>query len=237
MAKKKRIDPIKQREKRMKIIAGIGGLLLIGVGAIEIPSVLSSLNRKPPPANPAHNPVPIGGTLALPQVGTLPSGAVSTGELADTDAPPTASGTGQLVSFNVFVTKNPFTPQVSATTALPTVTVGVVPGASTTPTATTPTATTPLTPPASTVPTPAQAPTVAISVNGSISRVSRSGTFPTGAPVFRLVSFERSTAQIAIVGGSYATGGQTLTLRRNEPVTLQNTHDGKQYKLILISTP
>ena len=91
--------------------------------------------------------------------------------------------------------------------------------------------------PASTTPTPSPASTVAISVNGTVSRVGTRGTFPAGAPVFKLASWQHGSAEIGIVGGSYAIGGQTLTLTLNQPVTLQNTHDGKQYKLVLVSTP
>jgi hypothetical protein len=67
--------------------------------------------------------------------------------------------------------------------------------------------------------------------------VGLAGTFPAGGPVFRLVSFQNGTAQVGIVGGSYAAGGATLTLQVGHPVTLQNTTDGKQYRLELIKTP
>ena len=258
MAKKKRVDPIKQREKRAKIAAGIGVLLFLVVAAFEVPTLMSTLNKKPPPganATDAGN-RNADGTILLPNVAAAPTGVTGNGQLADTDAPPAASSDGQLVSFDVFETKNPFTPQVSSTPALPGATSAPtaankpgadVPGTGTTPTTTTgttttPTATTPLTPPtattgATTTPTPAATPTVAISVNGSVSRVGAAGTFPSGAPVFRLVSWQHGSAEVGIVGGSYASGGQTLTLKLNQPVTLQNTHDGKQYKLVLISTP
>jgi hypothetical protein len=285
MAKKKRIDPIKQREKRAKIVAAVGGVLLIAVGFVEVPSVMSQLNKKPAAVSSAPvaaTPGP-GGALSLPQVGAAPAGVASTG-LTDTDAPPAASGAdGQLVSFAAFQMKNPFSPQVSSTpvnsnppdpTPLPgaATSTAVVPatGATATPASTSSTPSTPATPlsildtatgltpstgtsptttvgttptttagttPTTTTPTPATVPTVAISVNGNVSRVGTAGTFPTAAPVFRLASWQHGSAEITIVGGSYATGGQTLTLRLNQPVTLQNTNNGKQYKLVLVSTP
>ena len=266
--KKKKLDPIKQREKRAKIAALAGGVLLLGVAAIEVPSVMKQLNKKPAPvatAPAAATPNP--GGLALPQVGATATGTTSSSGLADTDVPPPASSVGQLVTFNAFEMKNPFKPQVSSAPAVdpnppdpssppaaaaapassttPTQPVsageslltppGAVPPATTTTTATTPTATTPTT--MTTTPAPAAVSTVTISVNGSVSRVGTAGTFPTAAPVFRLDSWRHGSAQIAIVGGSYATGGQTLTLRLHHPVTLQNTNNGKQYKLILVSTP
>jgi hypothetical protein len=269
MAKKKKVDPIKQREKRAKIAAAIGAVLLLGVAAIEVPSVMKQLNKKPAPvAAPAPAAGSTGGALALPQVGATAAGTTTTSSsgLADTDVPPTASSGGQLVTFNAFEMKNPFKPQVSSVAVnpnppdpTPTVVGGVeTPGATTTPTSTTPTQSTPLailtgprtaptgttttttptsTTPTTTTPASATTPTVAISVNGSVSRVGKAGAFPVGAPVFRLVSWGHGSAKIAIVGGSYATGGETLTLLLKQPVTLQNTHDGKQYKLILESTP
>jgi len=249
MAARKRIDPIKLREKRAKIAAGVGGVLLLVVGAYEVPKILSQLNPKAPPAakvSTGANPGPAGST---------PLATVATSGLADTDVPPVAvASDGKLLSFGVFQTKNPFTPQVSATPTLPGAPAAPstanrpgadVPGTPTpttptTPGTSTPTSTTPLTPPLATTPTtttPTPAPTVAISVNGRVSRVLAEGTFPTGAPVFRLVSWQRGSAEIGIVGGSYATGGLTLTLQLGRPVTLKNTNDGKQYKLVLVSTP
>jgi hypothetical protein len=263
--KKKRVDPIKQREKRAKIAAGIGVVLFLALAAYEVPSMMKVLNKKPPAGANATDAGNRNADGSIPHANVAANapatGLTGKGELADTDVPPAASSTGQLVSFSVFETKNPFAPQVSSapaatTAAAPTTankpgadvtgtsttaTPSPTTSATTTPSTTTPT-TTPLTPPAttaptSTTPTPATGPTVAISVNGTVSRVGTGGTFPTGAPVFRLASWQQGTAQIAIVGGSYATGGQTLPLRLNQPVTLQNTHDGKQYKLVLISTP
>jgi hypothetical protein len=242
MAKKKRVDPIKQREKRAKIAAAIGGVLFLAVAAYEVPSIMKMMNKKPPAAAASTTTTSTGsaGTIAIPDVAGGSTSAPSTGELANTDIPPAASSDGQLVSFGVFPTKDPFVPQISSSSASTDAT-----GATTTPTtttATTPTTTTPvtmtpLTPPATTTPTTPTGPTVSISVNGKVSKVGSQGTFPAGAPVFRLASWQHGSAEIGIVGGSYATGTPTLTLKLNQPVTLQNTQSGKQYKLILVSTP
>jgi hypothetical protein len=206
----------------------------------------------------------------------------ASGDLADTDVP-LASSTNQLVTFDVFQTKNPFTPQVTDSpvpsadapsaankagadvptsgTSLPTlpssITLPTLPGlpgsgatatpgggastpgqgvvppgtTTTTPTTTTTTTTTP------TTTTAAPSPAVSISVNGTVSRVSTNGTFPSGAPVFRLAGYTKGSARIGIVGGSYQAGGETLTLHQGVPVTLQNTSDGKKYTIQLLSTP
>src|SRR5690348_11239993 len=107
MAAKKKVDPIKQREKRAKIAAGVGVMLLIAVGAYEIPSMLSVMNKKPPAGaavSDAGNRNP-DGSIPLPNVASsTTSGLASNGELADTDVPPSAQE-AQLVSFSVFETK------------------------------------------------------------------------------------------------------------------------------------
>lgn len=264
-AKKKKLDPIKQREKRVKIAAIVGTVMFLAVAAYEVPSMLAVMNKKPPPGSTIDN----GPSSVLPNIsGGTTAPAAPTGQLVNTDVPP-SSAEGQLVSFSVFQTKNPFTPQVSnapptsdsgATTATPSTAnkqgADVPTGATTTPATmtTTPTTTTPVgsvvppsapapstTTPTTTTPTTTTttpvAPTVAISVNGSVSRVATQGTFPTGAPVFRLVSWSKGVAQIGIVGGSYATGDATIALRLGIAVTLENQTDGKQYKIELLSTP
>jgi hypothetical protein len=73
-------------------------------------------------------------------------------------------------------------------------------------------------------------------VNGVVSHVAAEDTFPSGSPVFRLVSWTKRSAGIGIVGGSYASGGAVLTIQVGKPVTLENTSDGRQYKLVLLST-
>ncbi|HEY6960782.1 MAG TPA: hypothetical protein VI408_02715 [Gaiellaceae bacterium] len=260
MPKTKRVDPIKQREKRAKIAAIAGAVLFLGVAAYEVPSVMKMMNQKPPPganATDAGNRNP-DGSIALPNV-AVSTGLTGKGQLADTDVPP-QGGAGQLVTFSMFQTKNPFVPQVSDapaadTSASPTTTTAdtsttpttttpaplTTPAPSATPTPPMPTPTTVVpaaataTTPTATTPTVAAPPTVAIKVNGVASRVGSDGTFPTGSPVFRLVSFTKTTAQIGIVGGSYATGDATLTLHLHQPVTLENQTDGKRYTLELIA--
>jgi hypothetical protein len=258
MAAKKKVDPIKQREKRAKIAAIGGVVLLLAVAGWQGPKMMKLMNQKPvvPPPSAA---APVG-TSALPgATAGAPTSVTAAGELADTDVPPAALDGGQLVSFDVFQTKDPFRPQVtnadlagaadSGSTATqastgadtPSPTSGETPSA--TVPATTPATAVPSTPPAPSAPGTATtttakpaAPTVSISVNGVTAHVSTGGTFPSGKPIFRLVSWTKGTARIGIVGGSYSTGDPTLELTVNKPVTLQNTSDGQRYKLILLST-
>jgi hypothetical protein len=247
-SKKKRLDAAKQREKRTKIAAIVGTLLMVLVGAYEIPSMLKVMNKKPP-ANTTYDPGPRTSAGGLPNVVGAVGGtgaAVSSGQLVDTDAPP-VSAAGQLVSFSVFETKNPFTPQVSSAQAPPVAnaapTAANKPGADVPTTTTTTTATPPgvsavpsTGAPGATTTTAAPQPTVSIKVNGAVSHVASGGTFPSGTPVFRLASWTKGSAQIAIVGGSYASGTGTLTLRVGEAVTLENRTDGKRYTIELLST-
>src|ERR1700712_2385239 len=231
-SKNKRIEEAKKRDKRSKKALIVLGVLMIAVAAYEIPSMLKVMNKKPPPGS-TYDPGPssvVPGSLPNVATGASTStthvAAAPTGQLVDTDVPP-SSGEGQLVTFTVFQTKNPFVPQVKSaptppdgsgptgatgtstnpttTTTTPTSTTpgGVVPGSggtSTTPTGTTPTSTTPT----STTPVVPASPTITVTVNGVTSHVSVDGTFPTSAPVFRLISYKSGSAQIGIVGGSYA---------------------------------
>jgi hypothetical protein len=261
-AKKKRVDPAKAREKRVKIIAIVGLALFALLAAYEVPSMLKVMNKKPP-GNSTYDPGPSRTPGGLPNVASgaagsasVSTGGASKGDLVDTDVPP-PSAAGQLVSFSLFQTKNPFAPQVSSKTDVGQDTSGAgsatsssadKPGADvpagTTTNPTTPDGSQPSAVPSSdgspstgtTTTTVAPQPAVAISVNGTVSHVSSSATFPAGAPVFRLVSWKQGSAQIAIVGGSYSAGGATLTLEVGKPVTLQNQTTGKQYTIELLST-
>jgi hypothetical protein len=256
MAAKKRVDPIKQREKRAKIAAAVGGVLFLALAAIQAPKIMKMMHPKPVVPPPTRVANPDGSVPGGAQTQTTPTGVAADGRLADTDVPLASDG-AQLVSFEVFDTKNPFRPQVTesatsgdeaaATTPDATATTPTTPPTTTDATTTTPepTTTTPETPPSAipstptttTTPSVPARPTVKISVNGTVAKISNGGTFPSGAPVFRLVSWTKDEAEIGIVGGSYASGDQTLRLQLGKPVTLRNTSDGKQYKLVLLSTP
>jgi hypothetical protein len=78
-----------------------------------------------------------------------------------------------------------------------------------------------------------------ISVNGTLMSVTVGGDFPADQPLFHLISLTAHSAKISIVGGSYASGAPSVTLRENKPLTLMNTADGTRYKLVLkpVGTP
>jgi hypothetical protein len=72
-------------------------------------------------------------------------------------------------------------------------------------------------------------------VNGAQETVSPGGGFPAASPLFTLVSLTKTSAAVAIAGGSYADGAKTVQLRRGETLTLMNTADGVRYELKLVS--
>ena len=223
-----KFDP-KAKAKKQKIIAAVLGVVLIGVLAWQVPSLLKTLNKKPPSAaTPAPAPAPVPGAPGTvpvtPTTGTPV--AVSTGTLVDSDPAVQAAG-GQLVSFDRFASKDPFAQQLGQPAA---------PGAGK---ASKP-APAPPPPPPPAPPRPATkaasaATSAKIAVNGVPEQVGVGGSFPQADPLFVLVSLTATTARVGISGGSLDTGSPTVTLRKGKKLTLQNTVDGARYELLLIA--
>jgi hypothetical protein len=235
----KRIDPLKAKEKKQKILAAVLGVVFLALLAIQGPRVWKQLN---PPA-PARASEPTTSTTATPPPGT-PTLAAPTlqgsGQTPGTEpAPAASSGTtplvqdGVLASFSRFASKDPFAQQLSASNGGSTGTSGSSGSAS-----------------GSSqpdggggAPSPGIAPrpgSAVISVNGTPYQVSVGTDFPqastsdsTVVPLFHLVSLSARSAKISIVGGSYANGAKTITLTPNKPVTLMNTADGTRYTIVL----
>ena len=238
----KKFDP-KAKAKKQKIIAIAGAVLLVAILGLTLPSTLKQLN--PPRTDTAPSPVatvPVAaaaaaaGTLAPPTLAGTPTPvatAVVAGALVSTDAP-AAPTTAKLVSFSLFVSKDPFQQQVSAGSPPPD---GSGPTGSTT-TSTTPTNPAPPAPPPTTTQPPAPPPTSAvISVNGTSETVAVSKTFPAAAPqpFFQLVSLTQTSAKIGIAGGSLTTGKNTVTIPVGKTVTLMNTADGTKFTIKIVS--
>ncbi|MEP6909982.1 MAG: hypothetical protein ABI896_06060 [Actinomycetota bacterium] len=220
----------KAKAKRQKIIAAVGGVILLAVLAYEVPSLMKTMNKKPPVASTAPAPPPAAVVPgAAPVVPGTPVSAPATGALSDSDLAPQAAA-GQLLSFDRFPGKDPFKQQANTvkSKAPPSGAADVTP---------TPPPPPPPPPPASGgSPSPKQG-TATISVNGTSERVSTGASFPAADPVFKLVSLTSTTAKIAIAGGSLSTGSGTVTLTKGKKVTLMNTADGTRYELKLISLP
>lgn len=232
----KKFDPVKAKAKRDKIVAAVlGGVLLVAC-VFAVPMSLKQwkkLNGGEQVAAPAQT-TPAPGTT--PPATALPT---AEGGIAGTVAAPLA--TGELHAFDLFESKDPFEPQVDVAvgdrplqgtgTVRPTGDTGpAVPVGSVTPTAPTDTPKTPKTP----LPPPTSA---VISVNGAPPELLGIGVefpLPPAEALFRLVSLARGQARIAIVGGSYADGAPTVSVRLGRTLALENTADGTRYELKLL---
>jgi hypothetical protein len=229
------LDP-KAKAKRQKIVAAVGGVILVALLIWRVPPMIALMNKKPPTssATPAAA-APAPGTPALPVAGA----PADSGELIDSDRAPVA-GPGQLVSFGRFLSKDPFVQQVGkrcADSAGVTITCQPRSVSSSKPKR-------PVDEPELEVEVPITKPPrtssaregARISVNGATDGVPVGATFPASDPVFRLVSVSRATAKVGIDDGSYASGATTITLRRGETVTLVNTADGTRYRVVLVAS-
>ena len=244
MAKKPVADAAKAKaDKQKKIVIALVCVLALAVayaaktmmglnsGGGQKPQAVSSaaLSASTTPA--ATTPVTT--PSAAPAPPTLAGSGDTTGS-SDTTTPVTSptqlvaavqppADTGQLESFSRFATKDPFDSLGPKQGGGSTSGSGGSGG----------TTTTPATPPSPPTPPPTSA---VISVNGVQESVSTGADFPasSSSPFFQLVSLTATTAQVAIAGGSFATGQATLTLHVNTPVTLVNTADGTRYTLLLL---
>jgi hypothetical protein len=237
------IDP-KAKAKRQKIVAVVGGVILLGLLAWRVPPMIALMNKKPPtsstsPAAAAPAPVaPTPGAPVTPTPGT--TGGSGSAELADSDISP-AAGPGQLVSFGRFVSKDPFVQQAGkrcVDSAGVTIVCPTGSASSSKPTKPSKKPELELETPANeqSTPKPSARAGAQISVNGATDGVAIGATFPTVDPVFRLVSVSGKTVKVAIDGGTYASGEATITLTKGQPVTLVNTADGTRYRVVLVST-
>ena len=244
----KKIDP-KAKAKRQKIIAAVGGVILLGVLAFQVPRTMKMLH---PSEETSSAPAPAATTAATPTPISAPSlaGGNATAAAApggdgitDPDTVP-APQSGQLLAFGLFRSKDPFVQQLDLNGA--TGSSGPVPVSSGATGATGPAkggsssgggGVTPAPKPAAKPsPAPAAAPTSAvISVNGAPETVQVGGTFPAADPYFKLVSLTKKGAKISIAGGSLENGAPTVTLTKNKALTLMNTADGTRYVLRLVS--
>jgi hypothetical protein len=245
----KKFDP-KAKAKRQKIIAAVGGVLLLGLLAFQIPRTLKMLHQSNASAaatttsSSATGPTGTTGSLTPPSLaggnGAVSSTAsVSSDGVSDPDVLP-APQSGQLLAFSRFKTKDPFAQQINLDCASGS--SESCPGGPAKP-ATPGSATTKPKPsgggsgntrPAGPV-MAVKLTSAVISVNGVAETVKVGSAFPASNPTFKLVSVTKTTAKIGIAGGSLASGSQTVTLTRNTPLTLMNTADGTRYLLRLLS--
>jgi hypothetical protein len=237
-----RKDPLKAKQRKQKIVAGVLGALLLGALGVSVPFTLKMMKGG---ANYDTNVVSTTtpATTTPPTLGSSAGGVTTTtasAELANSSSATGTAGFGQLLSFDRFQSKDPFVQQVDpsgGTEDIPGPTSSSSDTGSSKPPSAEPapdsggTSTVP-------APTPPQAPaptTAVISVNGQPADVLTPGTdFPVADPMFSLVALTRNGAKIAIAGGSYQSGAATAVLKRGKKLTLVNTADGTRYELTLL---
>jgi hypothetical protein len=221
----------KAKAKRQKIILAVLAVVFVGVLAWQVPSVLKMMNKKPVASTATPAPAaPVPGAPAVPATGTpvAATGApVASGTLIDSDPAAQAAG-GQLVTFDRFESKDPFEQQLRLRDQQS----PAAPGrrAAKAPAPDAGGGATPKPPP------PAAPSSAAISVNGTRETVSVGSAFPQSDPMFVLVSVTKTSAKVAISGGSLDSGSGAVTLAKGKKLTLENTVDGSRYTLVLVAT-
>lgn len=212
------------RERKQKIFVIVGGVLLLGLLAFQLPRLLGG--SETPAAEPAGEPTVVGATA-----GTAPV-RVTNVALVDTDRR-LGAAPGKLTSLTVFSPKDPFVQQVVTDSAFAEAEAGSGGGAGggAAKEATPKTASKGFT-----VGSSAPAVTI-ISVNGARQALEPGVAFPASDPVFVLVAEQpgAKTAVIGVAGGAYASGAKTTKLKIGKPLTLVNTTTGARYRIVLVA--
>ena len=242
MARKNAANTAKEKAaKQKKMAIGLGVVLalamayavhtMMGMGGgspsarpqAADPNATTTASVTPTPAATTPSALPaapsLGSAVPATPATTTPVGAAS--QLVSAVKPP--ADAGQLQSFSLFESKDPFHsagPGSGAASGPSSPSDGTSSG----------TGSKPKLPPAPPAPPPTSA---VISVNGTSESVASGSNFPAASPVFQLLSLTATTAKVSVVGGSYASGAATLTLKVNTSVTLVNTADGTRYTLLL----
>ena len=258
MAKKK-FDP-KAKAKRQKMIAAVGGVLLLGLLAFQVPRTMKMLKQNQgtsssSTAATSTTAAPGSTPLAPPALGgsgaSVASATATSVDGVSDPSNPLPPAAGQLVSFSKFQSKDPFHQQITncedgadsgsgpgssgssactAVTKAAAKTAAKKPGSGAAVSAKAAT-----TKPASAATAPAKVTTATITVNGLAGQVSVGASFPASSPVFTLVSLTPRAATIGIAGGNYENGAATITLAKGKTLTLMNTADGTRYVLRLVA--
>jgi hypothetical protein len=254
MAKKQNTNAA--RERKQKIIVGVGLVVLAGLMVLQGPKLLDAFGGG-------------GSEAAAPAANATPQAAPASGATPATNAPapqtfavrapknarahlagvvivpeqPVKPGDGQLGSFSRFDGKDPFVQQVSEEPLLTPAQVGGFAstakgaavaaklggaGAAAAGAGAAPVANLPG------ASAPAVAPTIALlSINGKVHTVKLSKRFPQSDRAFVLHALKPGRATISVSDGSFV-GGGTLVLRVGRTATLVNTATGARYVVKLL---
>jgi hypothetical protein len=204
-----------QSKQRQMVILAVGGVVLAGLLMFQVPRTLDRLKSETPesaPSTATTTPVTPPATPGTPPPVATPVTPVRTPALTQ------------------FTSKDPFVQQVNpntgAASSAPAESAGSSSPASESATQTGI---------GSSSAPAAGSNTATIAVNGAEQAVSVSDTFPSGNPVFKLVSLDGNTAKVGVENGELKGGSKTVTLTQGEPLTLLNTVDGKRYKVELVA--
>lgn len=205
------------RERKQKIFVVVGGLLLVGLLAIQLPKLL-------------------GGSSSAGSSATTPGASASPSTPGATNVVATRNLTVGLTSFSRFGGKDPFVQQVTfsqspSSGATGTSGKGTAAGKSAKKSSSKPS-----TQQFTTGTQPTESMTV-ISVNGARQALSAGSRFPAADPVFVLVSEDQAkkSVVVGVAGGAYAGGSRTTKLVVGKPLVLVNTTTGARYKLVLVA--
>ncbi len=240
----KKFDP-QAKAKRQKMIAAVGGVLLLGLLAFQVPRTMKMLHQSAPSSSSSSatttttpSSTPAAGNVTAAVV----SGAGGDG-LVDPDAVP-APQSGQLLAFGRFRTKDPFAQQLDTSGTGGASGASASSGSTQQPQPAAASSSTPATTTGASAAVGSSVPqrrvqvvasSATISVNGSPQTVRVGRSFPSSDPVFKLVSLTGTTANVGIAGGSLENGAATVALKKGKPLTLLNTADGKRYVLRLLA--
>jgi hypothetical protein len=253
----RRVDSRKAKQKKQKIVAAVLGVVFLGVVAFQGPKLWKQLHPPASQATLSYNEKTTTTTAGTPTLAAPSlSGSETPSSTSSSSDPSLASSTppkvedGQLSSFSLFASKDPFAQQLSedatsssSSSSSPGPSSGSSKGGSSRGSTRTHGSSSSASGGSASAPTPG---TAVISVNGTLYSVAVGNNFPDASstdpsiqPLFHLVSLTAHTAKISIAGGSYANGTPAVTLHENRPVTLMNTADGTRYRLILkpVGTP
>lgn len=219
-----RPDPRAAKERKQKIFVVVGGLLLVGLLAIQLPRILGGspeeVSASSEPTAPATDP---GSASPAPPAVAAPT------------ARPVAT-TLDLGSLSVFSSKDPFVQQVKSPSATATSSGGSGKASGGDTGGAKDTATEESTKSFTLGGSPSASVTV-ISVNGARQAVVTGAAFPSIDPVFVLVAEhpEQKSVTIGVAGGAFASGATKSKLAVGKPLVLVNTATGARYRLKLVA--
>jgi len=250
---KKAQDLRAAKDKKMKKVAAGLAVVLAVVLAFEVPGMMKGSgggSSTPPPATTTGAPT----TSAVPA--TTPPGtsatAVAVSSTGSTALPNTGAqpkhGKAQLYSFSHFAGKDPFVQQVSVTAGTGSSSSsssssgsGSGSGSSSKSSSssssggTSTAASVKVAAGNSGNRTLAATGSARISVNGRVQVVRVGASFPSGNPLFKLVSVSHGIVRIGIASGSYSSGAHAVSLTAGRTLTLVDTADNVRYSIRLLS--